>query len=42
MEKIKFTKLDGGTIEERLNEAKELFGLSHDQDFQDLEVEEEE
>lgn len=42
MEKINFTKLDGGTIEERLNEAKKLFGLSPEQTFQDLDDEKEE
>ena len=38
MEKINLTKLDGGTIDERLNKAKELFGLSHDRSFQDLKI----
>lgn len=31
-------KLDGGTIEERVSEMKELFGLKPDQSFQDLDV----
>ncbi len=30
--------LDGGTLEERIAEWKELFGLSPDQSFQDLDV----
>lgn len=36
------TILDGGTLEERISEMKEFFGLSPDQSFQDLEVDENE
>lgn len=31
-------KLDGGTVEDRVNEMKEFFGLTPDQSFQDLDV----
>ena len=41
MEKIKYTTLDGGTIDERIREAKDFFGLSEEQTFQDLEVDDE-
>lgn len=34
------TKLDGGTLEERIAEMKEFLGLSSDQSFQDLPVNE--
>ena len=34
----KVTKLDGGTLEERIQEMKEFFGLKPDQSFQDLDV----
>lgn len=34
----KITKLDGGTLEERIREMKEFFGLREDQSFQDLDV----
>ncbi len=36
------TILDGGTLEERISEIKEFFGLSPEQSFQDLKVEENE
>ena len=36
------TILDGGTLEERVSEMKEFFGLSPDQSFQELEVDDEE
>lgn len=32
------TVLDGGTLDERINEMKEFFGLSPEQSFQDLDV----
>lgn len=38
----KVTKIDGGTLEERIREMKEFFGLKPEQSFQDLEVDEEE
>ncbi len=41
MEKVKFTKLDGGNISERIAEAKEFFGLKPDQSFQDIVVDDE-
>lgn len=34
----KITVLDGGTLEERVQEMKDFFGLRHDQSFQDLDV----
>ena len=34
------TQLDGGTLEERLASSKEFLGLSPDQSFQDLDVDE--
>lgn len=34
--------LDGGSLEERIAEMKEFFGLSPEQSFQDLDVDEEE
>lgn len=40
MEKVKFTTLDGGTLEERIAEMKQFFGLSPEQSFQDLDVDE--
>lgn len=40
MDKI-ITVLDGGTTEERIAEMKEFFGLSPEQSFQDLDVDEE-
>lgn len=36
------TQLDGGTLKERLAESREFLGLSPDQSFQDLDVDEEE
>lgn len=36
------TILDGGTLEERVSEMKEFFGLSPEQSFQELEVDDEE
>lgn len=42
MEKVNFTKLDGGNLDERISEAKELFGLKPEQSFQDLDVDENE
>lgn len=36
------TMLDGGTTEENILAMKELFGLSPDQSFQDLDVDEDE
>ncbi len=36
MEKV--TKLDGGTLEERVKEMKEFLGLRPEQSFQDLDV----
>lgn len=41
MEK-KLTILDGGTIKEQIEEMKDFFGLSQEQTFQDLEVDENE
>lgn len=38
MDKHTITKIDGGNIEDRLNEAKKLFGLTPEQLFQDIEV----
>jgi len=38
----KINVLDGGTLEERIAEMKEFFGLSPEQSFQDLDVDEEE
>ncbi len=38
----KITVLDGGTLEERISEMKEFLGLSPDQSFQDLDVDEDE
>ena len=40
MEKVNFSKLDGGTLDERIAEAKELFGLKPEQSFKDLDVDE--
>ena len=40
MEQIRFTKLDGGTIEERIAEAKAFLGLKPEQTFQYLEFDE--
>lgn len=34
------TQLDGGTLEERLASSKEFLGLSPNQSFQDLDVDE--
>lgn len=34
----KITRLDDGTLEERIKEMKEFFGLRQDQSFQDLNV----
>lgn len=34
----KVTKIDGGTLEERIREMKEFFGLKPEQSFQDLDV----
>lgn len=34
----KITRLDGGTLAERIKEMKEFFGLREDQSFQDLDV----
>ena len=31
-------RLDGGTLEERIKEMKEFFGLKPEQSFQDLDV----
>lgn len=39
MDKI-ITQLDGGTLEERLVASREFLGLSPDQSFQDLDVDE--
>ena len=41
MEK-KLTILDGGTIKEQIEEMKDFFGLSQEQTFQDIEVDENE
>ena len=38
----KNTILDGGTLEERIAEAKEFCGLKPEQSFQDLEIEDDE
>lgn len=38
MEKMSFTTLDGGALEERIDETKEFFGLYSEQIFEDLEV----
>ena len=40
MEKV--TKIDGGTLEERLQEMKKFFGLNESQSFQELNVDIEE
>ena len=42
MEKVNFSKLDGGTIDERISEAKELFCLKPEQSFKDLDEDENE
>lgn len=44
MEEVKksYLKLDGGTVEERLQEMKEFLGLRPDQSFQDIKDEEDE
>lgn len=44
MEEVKkpYLKLDGGTVEEHLQEMKEFLGLRPDQSFQDIEDEEDE
>ena len=34
----KITKIDGGSLEERIDEAKEFFGLREDQSFEDLDA----
>ena len=34
----KVTKIDGGTLEERIQEMKEFLGLKPEQSFQDLDV----
>lgn len=34
----KITKIDGGTLEERIQEMKDFFGLDEKQSFQDLDV----
>lgn|GEM_PF-3646148 len=39
MDKINFV-LDGGTVQEQINEMKEFLGLKPEQTFQDLQVEE--
>ena len=36
----KITILDSGTLEERISEMKEFLGLSPEQSFQDLDVDE--
>lgn len=41
MDKYTITKIDGGNVEDRLNEAKRLFGLTPEQSFQDIETNEE-
>ena len=40
MEKVNFSKLDGGTLDARVAEAKELFDLKPEQSFQDSDVDE--
>lgn len=40
--KTELTKLDGGTIEERIAEAKRFLGLRPDQTFQDIEIDNDE
>ncbi len=35
------TQLDGGTLEERIKASKEFLGLTDEQTFQDLEIDDE-